>query len=590
MHADFRKEDFMKKLLSILGILLFSVTLFACDQIIVPTHTASEVIEALEIVYGSGDSAEHITLNIAFPSTSDLESSARISWESGNPSVISNTGVVTRQSEDTNVTLIVTVSLGSSSTQKFIELTVIGTTIYHTVTFNINGALTTSRVVDGNLVTQPFVPNFTEYHFNGWFSDSAFENVFDFDSPITQDMTIYAYLEAITVAGYSVEVYLENLEDDAYTLFSSENLVAEIGSTVEMETVRTGFILNEEPSLTSGVVSLETEITLKAYFDRIDYTVNFYDGGNLLSSETHKYEAPITSIDDPTKDEYAFLGWSTSPVSETYYSFGEQITSNIILYAQWEISSSYTYEGYYEGADGLTGTTLELFLRTIVSEGVVGFDYEKAKTVLPESDRDVNNTNNVIQIYTGLSVQGVWSYGGVIWNREHVWPQSLLGVSAGYTVNAASDIHNLKPSDPSYNSSRGNKFFDNTTTTVSYAPRDAVKGDIARILFYMTIRYSNLDLVNGTPSIYQMGKLNTLLQWHLQDPVDSFEMNRNNVIYSYQKNRNPFIDHPEFVEKLWGPITLSDNSSMFLNLQTNPYLLITNYVFDIQETKRDYIC
>lgn len=585
----------MKKFLSIFAMLLFFITLVACDQNITPTHTASEVIEALEITYVSGDSAEHVTQNIILPSSSELESSARISWESGNPTVLSHTGVVTRQAEDTTVTLIVSVSLGSSSTQRFIDVIIIGTTIYHTVTFNVNGVLTTSRVEDGELVNQPFDPSFVEYRFNGWFIESTYENVFDFETPITQDVTVYAYLEAITVANYTVKIYLENLDDNSYELFHSETLVAEIGSTVEMDSTRTGFILNEEPSVTSGIVSSETELSLKAYFDRAEYTINFYDGGNLLSSETLKYEKLTAAIDDPTKDEYAFLGWSTSPVSETYYTFGEPITGNITLYAQWEVSSIYVYEGYYEGADGLTGTTLELFLRTIVTEGFAGVTYGDARYMLDDTDQDPNNSNNVILIYLGTSVSGVWD-GGITWNREHVWPQSLLGASAdNNVVNVASDLHNLKPANPSINSSRGNKYFDNTTTTVSYAPRDEVKGDIARILFYMTIMYSYLDLVNLTsthlePSVFEMGMLNTLLQWHIQDPVDSFEQNRNEVIFTYQHNRNPFIDHPEFVEKLWGPITLSDESSIFLSIETDPYLLMTKYVFDVQEIKRDYIC
>ena len=136
-----------------------------------------------------------------------------------------------------------------------------------------------------------------------------------------------------------------------------------------------------------------------------------------------------------------------------------------------------------------------------------------------------------------------------------------------------------------------NKYFDNTTTADSYAPRDEVKGDVARILFYMTVRYSNLNLVNSTsPAVYQMAMLNRLLQWHLEDPVDSFEMYRNDVIYSYQNNRNPFIDHPEFVEKLWGPITLSNDTSIFLNVETSRYLLTNNYIAIPQEFKRSYIC
>ncbi|MBU1093769.1 MAG: endonuclease [Firmicutes bacterium] len=581
----------MKKLLSLFGILVFAITLVACGQTITPTHTASEVMDAIEIGYVEGDSADHITENIILPTTSNLESTARVSWESGNEAVLTSTDVVTRQLEDTTVTLIITVTLGSSSTQKFIDLTVAGTIIYHTVTFDVNGTQTTTRVVDGQMVSQPSDPDVSSYRFNGWFSDSAYQNEYDFDSVVTEDLVIYASMEFFVVGNYSIEVYLENVDDESYTLHSTENLVGEVGVTVNAETIRAGFTINDEMSTISGVVESESDIILQVYFDRIDYQVNFYDGGNLLSTETLKYEELITAITDPTKDEYAFLGWTLSPVSETYYTFGDPVNGNVTLYAQWEISSVYTYEGYYEGADGLSGTNLEAFLRTVVTTGFTGVTYGDARYILDETDADPTNSSKVILVYLGTSVSGAWDLG-VTWNREHVWPQSLLGVDAvNSVVNVASDLQNLKPADPSENTSRSNDYFDETGLSGSYEPRDEVKGDVARILFYMTVRYSNLELVNSTnPSVYQMAMLNTLLQWHLQDPVDTFEQHRNDVIYSYQHNRNPFIDHPEFVEKLWGPIELSNGNSIFMNLQTSTDLLITNYVFDIQEIKRDYIC
>ncbi|MFW6016626.1 MAG: endonuclease, partial [bacterium] len=73
----------------------------------------------------------------------------------------------------------------------------------------------------------------------------------------------------------------------------------------------------------------------------------------------------------------------------------------------------------------------------------------------------------------------------------------------------------------------------------TYEPPDEVKGDVARMVFYMDARYPSLNIAPST-----IGDLGTLLQWHEEDPVDAFEENRNDVIYSYQNNRNPFIDHP----------------------------------------------
>ena len=206
---------------------------------------------------------------------------------------------------------------------------------------------------------------------------------------------------------------------------------------------------------------------------------------------------------------------------------------------------------YYDSAEGLYGTDLLLALRTIINTGIFRTSYDEDRYILDETDRDPNNSSNVILVYLGTSVSGVWD-AGVTWNREHVWPQSLLGEDvSGSDRNSASDLHNLKPADPGTNSSRSNKYYDNTTTTVSYAPRAAVKGDLARILFYMEVMYDYLELINGVPATYQMAMLDTLIDWHENDAVDTFEQNRNDVIYSYQFNRNPFIDYPHLFELIY---------------------------------------
>ncbi len=232
----------------------------------------------------------------------------------------------------------------------------------------------------------------------------------------------------------------------------------------------------------------------------------------------------------------------------TYYAI-DSAGNEATLEVTYTISET-NLSAYYDSAEGLTGNALLLELRSIINTGFIGLTYDDARYILDETDRDPNNSSNLILIYLGTSVSGTWD-AGVTWNREHVWPQSLLGEEAGSTVNSASDLHNLKPADPATNSSRGNKFFDIATDADSYLPRAAVRGDIARILFYMVVMYDNLSLINGTPTTYEMAMLNTLLQWHIDDPVDDFERNRNEVIYSYQNNRNPFIDYPQFVDEIW---------------------------------------
>jgi endonuclease I len=149
-----------------------------------------------------------------------------------------------------------------------------------------------------------------------------------------------------------------------------------------------------------------------------------------------------------------------------------------------------------------------------------------------------------------------------------VWAQSR----GGFTTSAGpgTDLHHIRPEDVTVNSIRGNKDFDNGGTAVSgcndcwtdsnsFEPRDAVKGDVARMLLYMAIRYeggdgfNNLEMSSTVGSSSTLiGDLETLLAWHAADPVSSFEMRRNDRIHAqWQGNRNPFIDHPEWANAIW---------------------------------------
>jgi len=232
-----------------------------------------------------------------------------------------------------------------------------------------------------------------------------------------------------------------------------------------------------------------------------------------------------------------------------------KVTILLIFYPLVEIFAQIP-EGYYDSAAGKAGTELKAALNTIVNTGLKLKTYGDARYILDESDQDPTNPGNIILVYLGTSVSSVWD-AGVTWAREHVWPQSLLGEDAENNIaNVCSDLHNLKPVEPGENSRRSNKYYDNQTTSASYAPRAEVRGDLSRILFYMVIAYEedslDLELVNHDPGMHEMAMLDVLLEWHTLDPIDDFERHRNEVIYSYQHNRNPFIDHPEYVALIWG--------------------------------------
>ena len=240
--------------------------------------------------------------------------------------------------------------------------------------------------------------------------------------------------------------------------------------------------------------------------------------------------------------------------------------------------------GYYDNVAGKSGEELKTELYHII-KGHTEFSYTSTSTdtwdILKEADADPEDPTYVIGIYSGFKMIAAEEYNsGQGWNREHVWAQSRgeLGTNRG----PGTDTHNLRAADISTNSARSNRNFDyadfeyidqsgvysgptnSKTSSERYVwePRDEVKGDIARTIFYMATRYEgengepDLEIVEALLS--QSGKepihakLTTLLEWHEMDPVDDWERNRNDVIYSYQINRNPYIDHPEYVKLIWG--------------------------------------
>jgi len=230
---------------------------------------------------------------------------------------------------------------------------------------------------------------------------------------------------------------------------------------------------------------------------------------------------------------------------------------------------------YYDSLNGLAGTNLEQGIQDIIAEeGVVRAQtYADVIDILKDADQNPENNNQIWLIYSEqgrskLDFQTTSNSTGK-WNREHTFPRSLAGyfsieedeiadgietywnTTADSLRHGNSDAHALRAADGPENSSRGNQHYgqyNGPTGTLG-----SFKGDVARSVLFMQLRYNGLSVVNGFPTTQgQMGDLATLLQWHNDDPVDDFEMNRNNIIYTWQFNRNPLIDMPELVDYIWG--------------------------------------
>ena len=239
--------------------------------------------------------------------------------------------------------------------------------------------------------------------------------------------------------------------------------------------------------------------------------------------------------------------------------------------------------GYYDSIDGLSGANLEQALQDIIAEeGVVRAQtYSDVIDILKEADQNPANSNQVWLAYSELGRAKLdfqtTSISVGAWNREHTFPRSLAGynsidlddINDGKDVywnttadslrHGNSDAHALRAVDGPENSSRGNQNYGQYNGPTGNA--SSFKGDVARSVLFLAVRYNGLEIVNGFPITETndpgfvpgiMGDLATLLDWHRNDPPDNFEMNRNNVVYTWQFNRNPFIDMPDLVEYIWG--------------------------------------
>ncbi|SMP24516.1 endonuclease [Chryseobacterium profundimaris] len=247
--------------------------------------------------------------------------------------------------------------------------------------------------------------------------------------------------------------------------------------------------------------------------------------------------------------------------------------------------------GYYNSANGLLGASLKTALSTIITNGHQDKGYNGLWTAYKTTDIDKNyeNDGSILDIYSekpsgtdpykytpGSNQCGTYSVEGKCYNREHIVPQSLFNESSPMV----SDVHFIRATDGKVNGMRSNYPFGKVGTATftskngsklgnsvssGYAgtvfePIDEFKGDVARMIFYFVTRYqsklssfsSGNMLGNSTFPGLQTWELNVLLAWHNQDPVSQAEINRNNASYTFQGNRNPFIDNPNYVNLIWG--------------------------------------
>lgn len=252
--------------------------------------------------------------------------------------------------------------------------------------------------------------------------------------------------------------------------------------------------------------------------------------------------------------------------------------------------------GYYQDAANASGYHLKSILNRIVSKGSISWNYGDLPAFYELTDRDLyyENDSSLLDIYSehpnGPDPYNYWysnnslisgaSAEGEGWNREHIYSQSFF--NSNYPM--YSDLHFVVPADARVNQQRSNFPFGivgnaptftsmngtkrgpanmpGYTNTVA-EPIDEFKGDIARMMMYIAVRYEHLlpyfqyanirNPLDGLPEkAFKDWYIDMLLQWHQNDPVSQKEIDRNNAVHQLQGNRNPFVDHPGFAQSIWG--------------------------------------
>lgn len=329
-------------------------------------------------------------------------------------------------------------------------------------------------------------------------------------------------------------------------------------------------------TILSGQNSTSTSITI------IDDTLD--EGDEELVIELSGLVEPIVSSNNFVKitvidNDFTTDPWGT-PINPTY---------NQVLSTQ--------PTGYYDSLIGKSGAALRQAIQDIIADEstVRTHSYADVTDILKQADQTPNNSNKVWLVYTEEERSKNDFQNSSIntgkWNREHTFPRSrgdfddwgdfddiatgintFITTSADSTRHANSDAHALRAADASENSRRSNKHYSNNFSNASgigeyNGPSNvdltnnvgvSFRGDVARGVLYLDLRYNGLEIVNGFPTSSgstndgKLGDLTTLLQWHQDDVPDDYEMNRNNVVYNWQRNRNPLIDLPDLVDYIWG--------------------------------------
>lgn len=370
----------------------------------------------------------------------------------------------------------------------------------------------------------------------------------------------------------------------------------------------TGLITAYEPGTATIKVSSEENAEIFANFavtvneegevPPTNYTVSFNanGGSGTMANQTTSGKTFVVPDCDFTYANHTFTKWALGSATGTQYAPTQTITninSNIELFALWKDDSQGggSEDDYYDSLVATSGQALlgELHDLSVTKHTKYNAYNENSTTNYLKTDR-YENSEYLMDFYSGAPTKNqVYSSGTVGWNREHVWCQNLSNGLYG-TSGAGADIQHIRPTIPKLNSDRDNKKYGelNNSGTLSSAtdangqtakggyysgdvfqPMSDKKGDAARIVMYLYMHYNKAANIGGTKdgsnSSYfgtlhfadvmvgnETAAIQLLLTWNAADPVDEIEMTRNVEAAKITGCRNPFIDHPEYANAIWG--------------------------------------
>jgi endonuclease I len=269
-----------------------------------------------------------------------------------------------------------------------------------------------------------------------------------------------------------------------------------------------------------------------------------------------------------------------------------------------QLSNSFSQNNSYYSSISIadSGLILKQKLTTILQSTHTNFlSYTPGVwNVLDNSDQDSENSLKVVLLYgsndndastindrTRLKSMKLTGSGNAgYWNREHTFPKSLGTPDLG-TSGAGSDAHHLRPCDVQMNSARGNRIFVNgngsaqAIGSTGFFPGEEWKGDVARMIMYMYLRYPNqcnaASVGNPTQTISQIDQIpDIFILWHEQDSVSSLEIQRNQKVFEAQGNRNPFIDNPDFATRIWRKAENNSSNVSVSSLVENAFQVYPN--------------